>query len=153
MDMTKQGDAAPDIRLQTDTAAPSALRSEGQERRAVLLPEGQHARLHRGGLRIPRRIAIAGRPRRGCAASPPMPRPAVEVQAKYDLPFTLLCDVDQTAAAAYGVWKEKSMYGRKVMGIERTTFLIGKDGRIKRIFSKVKPKGHAAEVLEALSAL
>ncbi len=85
--------------------------------------------------------------------SPDKPGAQATFKANHDLPFTLLCDVDRTAAQAYGVWKEKNMYGKKVMGIERTTFLIGKDGRIKRIFSKVKPKGHAAEVLAALEIL
>ncbi|MGH9664142.1 MAG: peroxiredoxin, partial [Bryobacteraceae bacterium] len=70
---------------------------------------------------------------------------------KYGLPFTLLADVNHEAAGAYGVWKEKSMYGKKYMGIERSTFVIGPDGRIRRIFRKVKPEGHAGEVLAALA--
>jgi thioredoxin-dependent peroxiredoxin len=68
-------------------------------------------------------------------------------KAKYKLPFTLLADVDHRAAEAYGVWKEKSMYGRKYMGIERSTFLIGKDSSIQKVYLKVKPDGHADEVL------
>ena len=71
--------------------------------------------------------------------------------AKYSLPFTLVADPDHVIAEAYGVWKEKSMYGRKYMGIERTTFVIDEQGRIAKIFAKVKPAGHAAEVLEALA--
>jgi thioredoxin-dependent peroxiredoxin len=71
--------------------------------------------------------------------------------AKYSLPFTLVPDPDHAIAEAYGVWKEKSMYGRKYMGIERTTFVIDEKGRIAKIFAKVKPAGHAAEVLEALA--
>jgi thioredoxin-dependent peroxiredoxin len=74
-------------------------------------------------------------------------------RAKFDLPFTLLADVNHSAAETYGVWKEKSMYGKKYMGIERTTFLIGKDGKIRKIFAKVKPEGHAEEVYEALQKL
>jgi peroxiredoxin Q/BCP len=70
---------------------------------------------------------------------------------KFDLPFTLLADTNHTAAESYGVWKEKSMYGKKYMGIERTTFLIGPDGKIRRIFHKVKPEGHAEEVYAALA--
>ena len=72
-------------------------------------------------------------------------------KSKFDLPFTLLADADHAAAEAYGVWKEKSMYGKKYMGIERTTFLIGKDGRIRKIFARVKPEGHAEEVYQALA--
>jgi peroxiredoxin Q/BCP len=74
-------------------------------------------------------------------------------KAKFDLPFTLLADTDHAAAESYSVWKEKSMYGKKYMGIERTTFLIGPDGKIRRIFHKVKPEGHAEEVFEALEAI
>ena len=70
---------------------------------------------------------------------------------KFSLPFPLLADESHAVAEAYGVWGEKSMYGRKYQGILRTTFLIGKDGRIARVFEKVKPQGHAAEVLAALS--
>ena len=69
---------------------------------------------------------------------------------KYDLPFTLLADKDRQIADLYGVLKEKNMYGRKVKGIERTTFLIGPDGKITRVFPKVKAEGHAEEVLAAL---
>jgi peroxiredoxin Q/BCP len=70
---------------------------------------------------------------------------------KYDLPFSLLADSDKKVCHAYGVIKEKNMYGKKVMGIERTTFLISPEGRIARIFPKVKPDGHAEEVLAALA--
>ncbi|HYL75144.1 MAG TPA: thioredoxin-dependent thiol peroxidase [Bryobacteraceae bacterium] len=72
---------------------------------------------------------------------------------KFDLPFTLLADVDHKVAEAYGVWVEKSMYGRNYMGIERSTFLIGKDGKISKIFRKVKPDGHAEEVFQALQGV
>ena len=70
---------------------------------------------------------------------------------KYDLPFTLLSDPEHTAAEAYGVWVEKSMYGRTYMGIERSTFVIGPDGILREALYKVKPKGHAASVLELLA--
>lgn len=72
---------------------------------------------------------------------------------KYELPFTLLADTEKTVAEAYGVWKEKSMYGRKYMGVERTTFLIDASGILRQIFEKVKPAGHAAAVAEALAAI
>jgi peroxiredoxin Q/BCP len=70
--------------------------------------------------------------------------------AKYELPFTLLADPDNVAATAYGVWKEKSMYGRTYMGIERSTFLIDEQGNLARIWPKVKVNGHGDEVLAAL---
>jgi peroxiredoxin Q/BCP len=72
---------------------------------------------------------------------------------KYGLAVRLAADVDKTAAGAYGVWVEKSMYGRKYMGVERSTFLIDKAGRIAKIWRKVKVPGHAAEVLAAAQAL
>ncbi|HSR14702.1 MAG TPA: thioredoxin-dependent thiol peroxidase [Gemmatimonadales bacterium] len=71
-------------------------------------------------------------------------------KAKYRLPFPLLADTDHAMAEAYGVWGEKSMYGRKYFGILRTTFILDEDGKVMRVFEKVKPKGHAAEVLAAL---
>ena len=69
---------------------------------------------------------------------------------KFDLPFPLLADPDHTAAEAYGAWGEKSMYGKKYPGILRSTFVIDEKGKIARVFEKVKPEGHAAQVLEAL---
>ncbi len=72
---------------------------------------------------------------------------------KYELGFPLLADEAKSVLEAYGVWVEKSMYGRKYMGVERSTFLIGPDGRIARIWRKVKVPGHAHEVLAAAKAL
>jgi thioredoxin-dependent peroxiredoxin len=73
-------------------------------------------------------------------------------QDKNSLPFTLLADPDKRIAEQFGVLKEKNMYGRKVMGIARTTFVIGPDGKIKHIFNNVKPEGHAEEVLAYLKS-
>jgi thioredoxin-dependent peroxiredoxin len=82
--------------------------------------------------------------------SPDTPKAQTSFKTRQSLPFTLLCDTDKKVAEAYGVFKEKNMYGKKVMGIERTTFVIGPDGRIEKIFSKVKPQGHAGQVLAAV---
>jgi len=71
---------------------------------------------------------------------------------KYELPYTLLADPDKKTAEAFGVLKEKNMYGKKVKGIERTTFLIAPDGEIAHVFTKVKPEGHAEEVLAHVKA-
>jgi thioredoxin-dependent peroxiredoxin len=71
-------------------------------------------------------------------------------KAKFELPYTLLADTEKVTLQAYDVWKEKSMYGKKYMGVERTTFLIDPDGRIANVFEKVKPAGHAAEVEAAI---
>ena len=70
--------------------------------------------------------------------------------AKFKLPFPLLADEDKQIVAAYGVWGQKSFMGRKYMGVHRVTFLIGPDGRIKKIWPAVKPEEHAGEVLAAL---
>ena len=72
---------------------------------------------------------------------------------KYDLPYTLLADTTHAIAEAYGVWQKKSMFGKKYMGIARTTFLIDPQGRIAKVFDKVNPLGHAAEVAEAIESL
>lgn len=72
---------------------------------------------------------------------------------KHDLKLRLLADVDKKAAEAYEVWVEKSMYGRKYMGVERSTFLIDKTGKVVRIWRKVKVPGHASEVLAAVKEL
>lgn len=71
-------------------------------------------------------------------------------KAKYDLPFLMIPDSDKKAAEAFGVWKEKNMYGKKVMGIERSTFVIGPDGKIEKVYNKVKAAGHAEAVLSDL---
>jgi peroxiredoxin Q/BCP len=69
---------------------------------------------------------------------------------KFNLPFSLLVDDEKKIINAYGVWGEKTFMGRKYMGVYRVTFLIGKDGRIKKIWPDVKPEGHASELLDAL---
>ncbi len=71
---------------------------------------------------------------------------------KFNLPFTLLSDEKKEVLESYGVWKEKSMYGRKYMGVERTTFIIDSQGKIKKIFNKVKVPDHNKEVKEALKS-
>ena len=83
-------------------------------------------------------------------ASPDTPAAQAKFKAKYDLPFPLLADVDKKMAEAYGVLKEKNMYGKIVKGIERTTVIIDAAGKVQQIFPKVKVDGHAEEVLAAL---
>ena len=70
---------------------------------------------------------------------------------KYQLPFILLSDENKEVLNTYGVWKEKSMYGRKYMGVERTTYIIDEKGKIKKVFQKVKVPDHNKEVIEALN--
>ncbi len=78
------------------------------------------------------------------------PRAQAKFRAKYELPYSLLADVDAEVCNLFGVLKEKNMYGKKVKGIERSTFVIAPDGTLARVFEKVKPEGHAEEVLAAL---
>ena len=82
--------------------------------------------------------------------SPDSEKSHKKFKEKFDLPFPLIVDEAKEIANLYGVWKEKSMYGRKYMGIERTTFVIDEDGKVKKIFPKVKVTDHAQAVLEAL---
>lgn len=82
--------------------------------------------------------------------SPDKPAAQAKFKKKYGLTYTLLCDTDQQVAEAYGVWKEKSMYGRKYFGIERSTFVVDAAGRIQAAFAKVTPAGHAAEIAAVL---
>jgi len=150
--MLKPGDPAPEIRVRTDAGEEFRL-SDLRGRRVVLYfyPKADtpgctvEACEFRDGIQ-----AFAEKGSAVLGISPDKPAAQAKFKQKYDLPFALLADEDKAAAQAYGVWKEKNMYGRKVMGIERTTFVIGPDGTIERIYSKVKAKGHAAEVLAAL---
>jgi peroxiredoxin Q/BCP len=92
----------------------------------------------------------------GAAVFGVSPDPAASHQkfrTKYRLPFPLLSDPDHSVAEAYGAWGQKSMYGRKYEGILRTTFLIDPAGTVRRVFEKVKPEGHADEVLAAIRQL
>ena len=82
--------------------------------------------------------------------SPDTPAAQKKFQDKYELPFTLLADPEKKVAVAYGALQEKNMYGKKVMGIVRSTFIIGPEGKIEHIFPKVKADGHAEEVLAYL---
>lgn len=83
--------------------------------------------------------------------SPDSPKSHRKFADKFGLTFTLLADTEQALSNAAGVWVEKSMYGKKYMGVERTTFLLDENGVITHVFAKVKPASHAAEVIAALS--
>ena len=85
--------------------------------------------------------------------SPDSPASHDKFKKKHGLSFPLIADEDKAMLEAYGVWVEKSMYGRKYMGVERTTLLIGADGMVARVWSKVKVPGHAQEVLAAALTL
>jgi peroxiredoxin Q/BCP len=82
--------------------------------------------------------------------SPDDERSHEKFRSKYDLPFTLLADTDHTVAERYGVWGEKSYMGRNYFGVSRSTFVIDENGKVKKVFEKVKPATHADDVLAAL---
>ena len=85
--------------------------------------------------------------------SPDKPAALARFREKYSLNFDLLSDVDHSVAEAYGVWKEKKNYGKTYMGIERTTFVIGKDGKIVKIYPRVKVEQHVEKVLEYIKTV
>ena len=85
--------------------------------------------------------------------SPDSVKSHVKFRDKFQLPFPLLADVGHHVADSYGTWQEKSMYGKKYWGVARTTFVIGPDGRIAKVFEKVKAEGHAAEVADVVAKL
>ncbi|HXB69237.1 MAG TPA: thioredoxin-dependent thiol peroxidase [Candidatus Acidoferrales bacterium] len=150
--MLQVGDEAPDIRVHTDTGEDFRL-SQMKGQRVVLY---FYPKADTPGCTVEAcefRDGIDAFAKKGAAVvgvSPDKPEAQAKFKEKFDLPFTLLADEDRSAAEAYGVWKEKNMYGKKVMGIERTTFVIGADGKIEKIYNKVKAQGHAEEVLAGL---
>ena len=86
-------------------------------------------------------------------ASPDSPTRHTNFKNKYNLPFTLLADTDHEVSDLYGVWQKKKMAGREYYGIKRTTYLIGPDGKILKVFKKVKPAEHSQEVIAVLKEL
>ncbi|TCR66492.1 peroxiredoxin [Bosea sp. BK604] len=151
----KEGDLAPDFNLPTDGGGSLALSSlRGRKLVLYAYPKDDTESCTKeaisfNGLR--KEFAAAGTEIVGISPDPVKRHD--RFKKKYDLAFPLVADETRTMLEVYGLWVEKSMYGRKYMGVERTTFLIDKDGRIARIWSKVKVAGHAEEVLAAVRAL
>jgi len=150
--MLQVGDQAPDIELRTDSGEPFRLRGlKGKRVVLYFYPKADTPGCTTEACEF--RDHLKQFTKKGAAVvgiSPDKPAAQAKFKTKYDLPFTLLADEEKAAAQAFGVWKEKNMYGKKVMGIERSTFVIGPDGKIEKIYGKVKAQGHAAEVLNAL---
>ena len=149
------GEIAPDFTLLTDAGEPLTL--SAQRGRAVVLffyPKDDTTGCTTEACEFrdlfPRfdgsRALVLG-------ISPDSVTSHVKFRAKYQLPFSLLADVEHSVAEAYGVWREKSMYGRKYMGVERSTFVVDAEGRIAHVFEKVKPAGHAEAVAHRVAAL
>ena len=150
-----EGEPAPDFELATDGGGRAHLKDlKGKPVVVYFYPKDDTSgctaeAIAFNGLRA--KFAAAGASVVG--VSPDSAAAHEKFKAKHDLKITLAADPERSAIDAYGVWKEKSMYGRKYFGVERSTFLIGRDGRIARIWRKVKVPGHADEVLAAVKAL
>ncbi len=151
--MLKAGDKAPDFSGIDDTGKPISL-SDFKGKRFVLYfypkdnTEGCTAEA------CDFRDSYASFKRKGVpviGVSPDSSRKHTNFKKKYELPFPLIADTDHSICEAYGVWQEKSMFGHKYMGVVRSTFVIGADGKIESVFFKVSISGHVKEVLESVS--
>jgi peroxiredoxin Q/BCP len=147
--MPEAGDIAPDFELADQDGRPVKL-SDFRGRKVILYfyPKDdtsgcttQACGLRDSASEIDTRNAVV------LGVSPDSAKSHRKFADKYELPFTLLADTDHRIAEQYGVWKEKSMYGRKYWGNERTTFLIDAEGRITEVLHKVKPAAHVEDVL------
>jgi peroxiredoxin Q/BCP len=152
--MVEEGKPAPDFELESDAGGTVKL-SELRGRPVVLYfyPKddtpgctAQACGIRDAWDRFVERAVVLG-------ISPDDASSHERFKAKFGLPFPLLADTDHRVAEAYDVWKERSMYGRKFMGIERSTFIVAEDGMLARAFRKVKPAEHADLVLGALDEL
>ena len=150
--MLKEGDQAPDIKLETDSGEMFDLsQHRGQTIILYFYPRAdtpgctvEACEFRDSSKKISKKGALI------VGISPDTVKAQAKFKNKFDLPFILLADSERKISNAYGVIKEKNMYGKKVMGVSRTTFVIGPDGKIAKIFSNVKAKGHADEVLSTL---
>jgi peroxiredoxin Q/BCP len=152
MDTLKPGDSAPDFELNSDRGEPVKLSDyRGQTVVLYFYPRAdtpgctKEACAFRDDYRIykERGVVILG-------VSPDSVKKQAKFKDKYNLPFTLLEDTEHEVSKAYGVWGLKKFSGREYMGVLRTTYLIGADGKIIDVFEKVKPAEHSQEILEAL---
>ena len=155
MTVIEEGKPAPDFQLQSDTGETVTL-SDLRGRQVVLYfyPKDdtpgctiEACELRDAFPRFSRTNAVI------LGVSPDNVASHQKFKKKFELPFTLLADTDHAIADAYGVWVEKSMYGKKYMGVQRATFVIDKKGSVAKVYPKVKPEGHAAEVEAELKTL
>ncbi len=152
--MAQEGETAPDVTLQM---ADGSLVKLSQLKRPLVLyfyPKDDTSGCTveaKDFTALAAAFEIEGTALLGVSKDPP--KAHAKFTAKYDLTVPLATDADGNVTEGFGVWVEKSLYGRKYMGIERATFLIGEDGKIARVWRKVSVKGHAEEVLAAARAL
>jgi len=146
------GDKAPDFTLSDERGEPVKL-SDYRGKRVVVFfyPKAMTSGCTREACDFrdeveafkKKKVAVLG-------ISKDKPEAQRKFKEKHGLPFPLLSDADTKVQQVWGVWQEKTMYGKKVLGTVRTTVIVGKDGKVERVFSKVKVDGHVASVLEAL---
>ena len=150
--MPKEGDPAPDFRLPADDGKTYSLKElRGQKVVLYFYPKDDTPGCTKEACSFRDNLA---RVRSKGAIVLGVSKDDLESHAKfrdkYSLSFPLLSDPEGKVLTAYGVWKEKSLYGKSFMGIERTTYIIGKDGKIEKVFPRVRVDGHVDEVLAAL---
>jgi peroxiredoxin Q/BCP len=149
-----EGDQAPDFTLRSDAGTDVTLSSlRGRPVVLYFYPKDDTPGCTTQACGI--RDAYSEFERAGAVVlgvSPDGERSHVKFRKKYDLPFALLADTDHEVAQKYGVWGERSFMGKTYLGVSRSTFVIAADGRVKKIFPKVKPAEHAADVLAVLAS-
>jgi thioredoxin-dependent peroxiredoxin len=152
--MVREGDQAPDFTLRSDAGEAVTLSSlRGRPVVLYFYPKDDTPGCTTQACGI--RDAWGEFERAGAVVlgvSPDDERSHEKFRSKYDLPFTLLADTDHAVAEEYGVWGEKSYMGRNYFGVRRSTFVIAENGKVKKIFEKVKPATHADDVLAALAS-
>lgn len=150
--MIQPGDAVPDLSLPADDGSTISLRDfKGKKVVLYFYPKDDTSGCTTQACEF--RDTLPRIQERGTVVigvSPDGVASHQKFKAKYDLNFPLLADEDHALAEAFGVWKEKSMYGRKYWGVERSTFLIDENGQVEKEWRKVKPKGHAESMLAEL---
>lgn len=151
----KEGDPAPDFSMPASggrTASLGALK--GKPFLLYFYPKADTPGCTKQACGIKQALPALGKTGLTVIGVSPDPMPPIERFAKkFGLEFPLASDADHKVAETYGVWVEKSMYGKTYMGMERSSFLVGADGRVAKVWRKVKPEAHAAAVLEAAKAL
>lgn len=150
--MLKSGDKAPDFSLQSDTGEKINLKDlKGKKVILYFYPKDNTSGCTKEACDFRDSIKTFNKKNAVIiGVSKDSTESHRKFKSKYELPFTLLSDESADILKKYGVWKEKSMYGRKYMGIERTTFIINEKGEIERIYNKVKVNGHIEEIIKTI---
>jgi len=150
-----EGADAPEFELETDGGGTISLKAlKGQPIVLYFYPKDDTSGCTKEAIDFSTmRDQFAARNATVIGVSPDSVKSHDKFKAKHDLTVVLAADEEKSTIGMYGVWVEKSMYGRKYMGVERATFLIGADGKIAKIWRKVKVKGHAEAVLKEIEAL